>query len=95
VVGDTPIVSQETVWRMHEAAAPDWPVGDWSVRIAGEPEMFVELKHGWNRDVLGSTGAHALNAIPYLMDAEPGVVTFLDLPIVAGRGALTAVGRGR
>ncbi len=92
VVGDDPIVSQETVWRMHEAAAPDWPVGDWSVRIVGEPEMFVELKHGWNRNVLGSTGAHALNAVPYLMDADPGVVTFLDLPIVAGRGALTAVG---
>jgi len=90
IVGDVPIVSQETVWRMHESAAPDWPVGDWSVRIVGDPEMFVELKHGWNRNVLASTGAHAINAMPYVMEAEPGVVTFLDLPIVAGRGALTA-----
>ena len=95
IVENVPIVSQETVWRMHRDAAPDWPQGDWSVRITGQPEMFVELKHGWNRDVLASTGAHAINAIPYVIDADPGVVTFLDLPIVAGRGALTSVGRRR
>lgn len=94
-VDDVPFVSQETVWRMHDRAAPDWPVGDWSVRILGEPEMFVELKHGWNRNVLASTAAHAINAVPYLMNAGPGVVTFLDLPIVAGRGALTPFGHGR
>ena len=88
-VDDVPIVSQETVWRMHERAAPDWPVGDWSVRIVGEPEMFIDLKHGWNRNVLASTAAHAINAVPYLIGHSPGVVTFLDLPIVAGRGALT------
>lgn len=93
VVGDVPIVSQETVWRMHSSAAPDWPVGDWSVRIVGEPEMNIELTHGWNQNVLASTGAHAINAVPYVMEAEPGVVTFLDLPIVAGRGALTTVPR--
>jgi hypothetical protein len=90
VVGDVPLVSQETVWRMHERAAPEWPVGDWSVRILGEPEMYVDLKHGWNRNVLASTAAHAINAVPYLIDHSPGVVTFLDLPIVAGRGALAS-----
>ena len=37
--------------------------------------------------MLGSTGAHAINAIPYLLDAEPGMQTFLDLPLIAGRGA--------
>jgi hypothetical protein len=88
MVGDIPVVSQETVWRMHEHAAPEWPVGDWSVRILGEPEMYIDLKHGWNRNVLASTAAHAINAVPYLLDSEPGVVTFLDLPVVAGRGAL-------
>jgi 2,4-diaminopentanoate dehydrogenase len=89
MVGDVPIVSQETVWRMHEQAAPKWPEGDWSVRILGEPEMFLDLKHGWNRNVLASTAAHAVNAVPYLLDQAPGVTTFLDLPIVAGRAAFT------
>lgn len=89
MVDDVPIVSQETVWRIHEQAAPEWPEGDWSVRILGEPKIFVDLKHGWNRNVLGSTAAHAINAVPYLIDRAPGVATFLDLPIVAGRAALT------
>lgn len=88
MVGDVALVSQETVWRMHERAAPDWPTGDWSIRIHGEPKMYINLEHGWNHNVLASTAAHAINAVPYLLEFEPGVVTFLDLPIVAGRGAL-------
>jgi hypothetical protein len=88
LAGDTAIVEQETVWRMHRDAAPDWPEGDWSIAISGEPEMHLSLPHSWNRNVLGSTGAHGVNAIPYVMESEPGVRTFLDLPIVAGRGAV-------
>jgi 2,4-diaminopentanoate dehydrogenase len=82
-----PLVRQETVWRMHADVAPEWPVGDWSIRISGEPSMFVSLPHSWNPNVLGSTAAHAINAIPYLMAAPPGVTTFLDLPLIAGRGS--------
>ena len=81
------LVHQETVWRMHRDAAPDWPQGDWSIRITGEPEMQLTLPHSWNRDVLGSTAAHAINAIPYVVTAGPGVKTFLDLPLIAGRGS--------
>jgi hypothetical protein len=81
------VVRQETVWRMHDDAAPDWPRGDWSIAIEGDPRMRISLDHGWNRNILGSTGAHAINVIPYLIDSGPGVTTFLDLPIVAGRGA--------
>jgi 4-hydroxy-tetrahydrodipicolinate reductase len=87
IVGGTPLVEQETVWRMHADAAPDWPTGDWSVAIDGEPRMRVSLPHGWNRDVLASTAAHAVNAIPYVAAAPPGIATFLDLPLIAGLGA--------
>ncbi|MGI9623357.1 MAG: NAD(P)H-dependent amine dehydrogenase family protein [Acidimicrobiales bacterium] len=87
MVGDHPLVSQETVWRMHNDAAPEWPRGDWSIDITGEPDMRVSLPHKWNKSVLGSTGAHAINAIPYVVEAGPGVKTFLDLPMIAGRGA--------
>ncbi len=82
-----PVVTQETVWRMHDDAAPEWPRGDWSIVIDGEPRMRLSLPHGWNRDVLASTAAHAVNVIGYLVDRPPGVATFLDLPVVAGRGA--------
>jgi hypothetical protein len=87
MVAGRPLVHQETVWRMHRDAAPDWPQGDWSIRIAGEPDMELTLAHSWNRDVLGSTAAHAINAIPYVVHAGPGVKTFLDLPMIAGRGS--------
>ncbi|MDH3754067.1 MAG: dihydrodipicolinate reductase [Acidimicrobiia bacterium] len=82
------LIEQETVWRMHEDAAPDWPHGDWSITIAGNPAMTVSLPHGWNTNLLASTAAHALNAITYLSAAGPGIKTFLDLPFVAGRGAV-------
>jgi 2,4-diaminopentanoate dehydrogenase len=76
------------VWRMHRDVAPGWPTGDWSISIDGEPPMRVSLPHGWNRDILASTAAHAVNAIPYVAAAAAGIVTFLDMPMVAGRGAV-------
>jgi 2,4-diaminopentanoate dehydrogenase len=82
-----PLVEQETVWRMHADAAPDWPVGDWSIVVHGLPRMRVSLPHHWNRDVLASTAAHAVNAIAYVAAAPPGIATFLDLPMMAGLGA--------
>jgi hypothetical protein len=88
MVAGRPLVEQETVWRMHRDVAPEWPTGDWSIAIDGEPPMHVSLPHGWNRDILASTAAHAVNAIPYVEAAPPGIVTFLDLPMVAGRGAV-------
>jgi hypothetical protein len=87
MVGRRPLVQQETVWRIHDDAAPDWPVGNWSVHISGQPEMHVSLPHSWNGDVLGSTAAHAINAVPYIVEAGAGVKTFLDLPLIAGRGS--------
>ena len=87
-----PLVSQETVWRMHDDAAPDWPQGHWSIRVDGDPAMRLSLDDRWNRNVLGSTGAHAINALPYLAEAGPGVKTFLDLPLIAGRGAHYPIG---
>ena len=30
---------------------------------------------------------HCVNAIPYVVAAEPGIRTYLDLPLIAGRAA--------
>ncbi|MGB3734090.1 MAG: hypothetical protein WA964_03980 [Ilumatobacter sp.] len=89
VAGGRTLVHQETVWRMHADVAPEWPTGHWSISISGQPDMEISLPHGWNRDVLGSTAAHAINAIPYIIEAGPGVKTFLDLPLIAGRGSVS------
>jgi hypothetical protein len=31
---------------------------------------------------------HAIHAIPLVCDAPPGIRTFLDLPMIIGRGAM-------
>ncbi len=32
-----------------------------------------------------ATANHCVNAIPYVCPAEPGIKTYLDLPLIAGR----------
>ncbi|MBT3311735.1 MAG: dihydrodipicolinate reductase [Desulfobacterales bacterium] len=80
-------IIHETVWRMHNSVAPDWPTGNHSITIEGEPFMHVELEDGkWADDLLLATAMHAVNAIPYIVNASPGVKTFLDLPLMIGKG---------
>lgn len=79
------LIVHETVWRMHAAVAPDWPQGETSVVIEGKPRMQINFDAFWISDGLLATGMHALNAIPYVCDAAPGIQTFLDLPWILGR----------
>jgi len=80
------VVVHETVWRMHGSVAPEWPTGDHSVVIRGEPNMKLRFSGSWIDDGLLATGMHAVNAIPYVCDAHPGIRTLLDLPWIIGRG---------
>jgi 4-hydroxy-tetrahydrodipicolinate reductase len=86
--GGRKIIVHETVWRMHRAVAPHWPDGDHSVTIEGKPRMQINFDALWVDDGLLATGMHALNAIPYVMAAAPGIQTLLDLPWMMGRGAV-------
>ncbi|MDA0338880.1 MAG: dihydrodipicolinate reductase [Proteobacteria bacterium] len=86
MVGRKKIIVHETVWRMHESVAKDWPQGVHSVAIKGEPNMRIELSPMWIDGGLLSTATHAVNAVPYVCDAEPGIKTFLDLPWIMGKG---------
>jgi hypothetical protein len=84
VAGHKRIV-HETVWRMHESVAPHWPTGRHSIVIEGTPRMSISLEANWIADGLLATAAHAVNAIPYVCAAPPGIRTFLDLPWIVGR----------
>ena len=86
VRGGEKVIVHETVWRMHHSVAPDWPQGDNSVTLSGEPRMHVEFKADWISDGLMATGMHAVNAIPHVVAAEPGIKTLLDLPWMRWRG---------
>ena len=82
--GNVPRVVHETVWRMHGSVAPHWPQGKHSVRINGSPEMLLEFEANYVSDGLLATAMHAVNAIPAVCDAKPGIATFLDLPWLLG-----------
>ncbi len=72
----------ETVWRMHADVAPDWPTGKHSIRFTGSPAMYLEFDpdFAWMSDSFTATAMHAVNAVPCVVDAPPGIRTFLDLP---------------
>jgi hypothetical protein len=82
--------------RTHPDQCPEWPSphegdGCYRIAISGEPEMAVEFgHHGENGDhnVSGMivTAMRLVNSVAAVVDAKPGLVTALDLPLVTGRG---------
>jgi hypothetical protein len=79
-------IAHETVWRIHESVAPDWVSGNHAITFKGSPTMHLELPpdYGMSDGLLG-TAMHAINAIPYVCAAPPGIQTFLDLPWIMYR----------
>jgi len=64
------------------------------VALDADPPVSCTF-HGLHPPVIGEnpeiglTGPamHCVNAIPYVVDADPGIKTYLDLPLLAGRAA--------
>jgi len=91
-----PVVELAICWTMSDDALdPQWvdPKG-FSVVIEGEPYVDATIRFGHpGQDVMtvlmDSTAVAAVNAIPFLCDAAPGVITPIDLPITGSQGALT------
>jgi hypothetical protein len=80
----------EHVIRMARDVAPDWPASDcdatYRVDIEGDPDIHCEMTlgesagHGAGRAAMASTAMRVVNAIPYVVDAPPGLLSSLDLP---------------
>jgi len=95
-VDGVPRVVLEHVTRTAEDQVPEWPTpkeggGCYRVVVTGEPVMEVELTHRGehgDHNVSGMivTAQRLVNAVPAVVDAAPGLVTALDLPLVTGRG---------
>jgi hypothetical protein len=86
----------EPQWNVSTSKLVEWTIsieGTPSVRCtvatcaSFDPDSPDYLKGAEEAAVVG-TATHAVNAIPYVHAAPPGVKTFLDLPIIASRGAL-------
>lgn len=93
-IGGVPKLKIEHVTRAGAPVPDDWPQGQgWYVTITGAPNWKLSAEIGIdgqdNNDAACLAGAmHAVHAIPYTVEAEPGVKTLADMPMIIGRGLL-------
>ncbi|MYV99404.1 dihydrodipicolinate reductase [Streptomyces sp. SID3343] len=102
IVEGEPRIVIEHVTRIHPSCAPDWPTppgGDGAHRviIEGRPRIEVTIEatdEGENRSAGGNATAvgRLVNAIDWLVDADPGLYDALDVPL---RPAVGRLGRKR
>ncbi|WP_081287641.1 NAD(P)H-dependent amine dehydrogenase family protein [Mycobacterium asiaticum] len=98
VVNGQPVITIEHINRMAPDLAPQWataPNGTYRLIIEGQPHMQCELRLGTedtpesaNDNAMQATAMRVVNAIPYVVDAAPGIATSLDLPITAPLNAI-------
>jgi 2,4-diaminopentanoate dehydrogenase len=89
VKGEEAIVIEHII-RMARDVAPGWPTSDcdatYRVDIEGEPDIHCEMTlgaaegHAAGHAAMASTAMRVVNAIPYVVDAAPGLLSSLDLP---------------
>jgi len=94
-----PVITVRTNWFMgQEHLDPAWTFGPegerFEVEVTGDPSCLLTF-HGWHPESIEAglernpgivaTAIHVVSAIPYVCRAAPGIKTYLDLPLVAGR----------
>ena len=109
VVDGRPVVTAAVNWLMCEVDLdPPWTLGDegerFEVEITGDPDVLVTFK-GLQPETVAqglirnpgvvATANHCVSAIPYVCEAEPGIRTYLELPLIAGRAAPNLSETGR
>ena len=97
LVDGEPVITVRVNWLMGEDHLdPAWSFGTEGQRfeaaITAEPPVSVVV-HGLHPPVVGENpeigltapAMHCVNAVPYVCEAQPGIMTYLDLPLIAGR----------
>jgi hypothetical protein len=87
--GGRDVLVNEWVWRTTDDVNPEWGVGEyWSMEITGDPTMKLRLEASTEFDskriVSLVVATNAVNSVPVLCDAAPGVKSALDLPPCGG-----------
>jgi 2,4-diaminopentanoate dehydrogenase len=83
------VLIYEFVWRVSDEVHPEWGTGEyWTMDIEGDPSMHCVVEASTNFDsgriVSLTVAMTALNAIPTVCEASPGVKSALDLPVWGG-----------
>jgi hypothetical protein len=102
VAGGRDLLSIDAWWWVggeRPAGYPSRRPDGWSIDIEGSPSMRLSLLTMGSLDPASplpikahvdaasmATAMHAVNAIPVVCAADPGIRTFLDLPLITGRG---------
>lgn len=96
-----PVITVRTNWFMGEDGFEEGftmgPEGErFEVEVRGDPSCKLTFE-GWHPKSIEAglkrnpgvvaTAVHAVSAIPAVCNAEPGIKSYLDLPLVAGRAA--------
>ncbi|MFD7432886.1 dihydrodipicolinate reductase [Streptomyces sp. NPDC059818] len=98
IVEGEPRIVIEHITRIHPSCAPDWPsppdgAGAHRVIIEGRPRIEVTVE-ATDEDENRSAGGNAtavgrlVNAIDWLVDADPGLYDALDVPLRPAAGRL-------
>jgi hypothetical protein len=104
LVDGQPVVTAAVNWLMgEENLDPPWRFGPdgehFEVEITGDPDCLVTFRKLHPESVeaglarnpgIVATAMHCVNAVPYVCEAEPGLRTYLEMPLVAGRAAKPA-----
>ena len=98
-VGDRTVVELNVRWRKGQTLEPDWTIQEGHViQVDGMPTVKATLEYLPPPDfeattfaefmVLGMimTAMPAINALPYVVAAPAGIVTYTDLPLPLPRG---------
>ena len=98
-IGDRTVVELNVRWKKGQTLDPDWTIEEGHViHVDGRPTVRVKLDYLPPPDfeattfadfmVLGMvmTAMPAVNAIPHVVAAPPGIVTYADLPLPLPKG---------
>jgi 2,4-diaminopentanoate dehydrogenase len=104
VIDGREAITIEHVNRLAPDLAPEWGPGAqlpvYRVRISGEPDIACDMSAtladpkaaGYAMDAgagaMVSTAMRVVNAIPYVVEAKPGLLNALDLPLTLPRNVL-------
>ena len=100
-IGDRTVVELNVRWRKGQALEPNWTIEEGHViTIEGMPTVRVKLDYLPPPDFQATTFAEfmvlgmimtampAVNAVPHVVAAPPGIVTYNDLPMPLPRGVV-------
>ena len=94
--GGRAVIQCQFVWKLGHDMTPNWPVADgYLLEIEGDPDVRVRLEPmGAHFDGATTTAMPAVNAIPAVVAAAPGIVNQQGLPFVTGSGGVRSAPAG-